>query len=818
MTTDTPATGARKGYTDAVNLFRIENAISQLQGDLAGGLNACDECVDRHCGENRVALRHVGADGTLTTYTFEQLRDMSARVANLLVAHGVGVGDVVAGLLPRTPDLMAVILGTWRIGAIYQPLFTAFGPKAIEQRFDTSSAKLVVTNTANRAKLDEVPNRPQVATVLAAGEALPAGDIDFRAALAAAGTEFAPVNRTGDDLFLMMSTSGTTGLPKGVPVPLRALLSFAAYMRDAVDLRAEDVYWNIADPGWAYGLYYAVTGPLLLGQATTFAEAGFTAETTYDIIKRLGVTNLAGSPTAFRLLIAAGAEAASVVDGQLRVVSSAGEPLNPEVIRWFDAHLGVPIHDHYGQTELGMVVNNHHGLDHPVRPGSAGYAMPGYRIVVLDENRKELGPRQPGILGVDIKNSPLLWFTGYYKKDTPAIADGYYSTGDSVEFEEDGSISFIGRADDVITSSGYRIGPFDVESALLEHDAVTEAAVVGVPDPERTEIVKAFVVLAKGIKGTVELVEELAQHVKKRLSAHAYPRAIDFVDDLPKTPSGKIQRFVLRKAEVEKQAASATPLVREGVKNAVVLVTGGGSGLGAAVAQMVVENGGKAVLLDVNAEAGAAMAATLGAGNAVFVKTDVTADADGQAAVAKAIETFGRVDVLVNCAGVAPGEKILGKNGPHRLDSFARAVSINLIGTFNMLRLAAEAMAKNEPGRGGERGVIINTASIAYQDGQIGQCAYAASKGGVASLTLPAARELARSGIRVVAIAPGIFGTPMMAGMTQEVQDALGASVPFPPRMGDPAEYAALVRHIVDNQMLNGEVIRLDGALRMAAK
>ncbi|EEW82059.1 LOW QUALITY PROTEIN: AMP-dependent synthetase and ligase, partial [Brucella abortus NCTC 8038] len=312
-------------------------------------------------------------------------------------------------------------------------------------------------------------------------------------------------------------------------------------------------FWNIADPGWAYGLYYAVTGPLLLGVPTILNEGGFTAENTYDIIERLGVTSLAGSPTAFRLLMAAGPESAARVKGRLRVASSAGEPLNPEVIRWFDACLGAPIHDHYGQTELGMVVNNHHGLEHPVRQGSAGYAMPGYRIAVLDEAGKEVGPNEPGILAIDIDNSPLLWFTGYYKKDTPSISGGYYRTGDTVEFEPDGSISFIGRADDVITSSGYRIGPFDVESALLEHPAVNEAAVVGVPDPQRTEIVKAFVILAPGFEGTPELAEELALHVKKQLSAHAYPRQIDFVAELPKTPSGKIQRFLLRKAEVEKQ-------------------------------------------------------------------------------------------------------------------------------------------------------------------------------------------------------------------------------------------------------------------------
>ena len=353
---------------------------------------------------------------------------------------------------------------------------------------------------------------------------------------------------------MMMSTPGTTGLPKGVPVPLRALLAFGAYMRDAIDLHEDDIFWNIADPGWAYGLYYALTGPLLLGQPTILYEGGFNAESTYRIIERLGVTSLTGSPTAYRLLIAAGPEAAAAVRGRLRVVSSAGEPLNPEIMRWFDAHLSVPIHDHYGQTEMGMCVNNHHGLAHPVRPGSSGLAMPGYRVVVLDDAGVELGPNQPGILAIDMAKSPLMWFSGYLNQATPALAGGYYRTGDSVEFEPDGSISFIGRSDDLITSSGYRIGPFDVESALIEHPAVIEAAVIGVPDPERTEIVKAFVILGKGYGGSPDLAEELRAHVKKRLSAHAYPKLIDFVDELPKTPSGKIQRFILRKAEVEKQA------------------------------------------------------------------------------------------------------------------------------------------------------------------------------------------------------------------------------------------------------------------------
>jgi NAD(P)-dependent dehydrogenase (short-subunit alcohol dehydrogenase family) len=247
------------------------------------------------------------------------------------------------------------------------------------------------------------------------------------------------------------------------------------------------------------------------------------------------------------------------------------------------------------------------------------------------------------------------------------------------------------------------------------------------------------------------------------------------------------------------------------------VVTGGGSGLGAAVARMLAGEGANVVIADVNADAGAGIAGALGAG-AAFIQTDVTQEKDGQAAIDMALERFGHLHGLINCAGVAPGEKVLGRDGPHRLDSFARTIGINLVGTFNMTRLAAVAIARQEPEADGERGIVVNTASVAAFDGQIGQAAYAASKGGVAAMTLPIARELARSGIRMVTIAPGIFETPMMAGMPQEVQDSLGRSVPFPSRLGKPAEFAALVRHICENVMLNGEVIRLDGALRMAPR
>ena len=253
------------------------------------------------------------------------------------------------------------------------------------------------------------------------------------------------------------------------------------------------------------------------------------------------------------------------------------------------------------------------------------------------------------------------------------------------------------------------------------------------------------------------------------------------------------------------------------IENKVFIVTGGASGLGAATAEMLVKAGARVMLVDMNADAVAAQAARLGSQARSAVADISQADA-AQAAVTATVAAFGGVNGLVNCAGIVRGEKIIGKNGPHALESFSQVINVNLIGSFNMLRLAAAAIAESSADADGERGVIINTASVAAFDGQIGQAAYAASKGAIASLTLPAARELARFGIRVMTIAPGIFETPMMAGMTPEVRDSLAAGVPFPPRLGKPDEYASLVRHIIENSMLNGEVIRLDGALRMAAK
>jgi NAD(P)-dependent dehydrogenase (short-subunit alcohol dehydrogenase family) len=253
------------------------------------------------------------------------------------------------------------------------------------------------------------------------------------------------------------------------------------------------------------------------------------------------------------------------------------------------------------------------------------------------------------------------------------------------------------------------------------------------------------------------------------------------------------------------------------IENSVFLISGGGSGLGAATARMLAAQGGRVIIADINAEAGGAVAAELGE-HARFVQTDVTDEASAQAAVAAASAVFGGLHGVVCCAGIGPAERVVGRSGPHALASFTRVVQVNLIGTFNVIRLAGAAMQSNQPGPSGERGVIITTASVAAFDGQIGQAAYAASKGGIVAMTLPIAREFARFGVRVMAIAPGIFETPLLGGMSRDVQESLGQQVPFPSRLGQPSEYAALVCHIVTNQMLNGEVIRLDGAIRMAPK
>ena len=513
-------------------------------------------CAQHAEDPESIALFYEEALGNRARYTFSQLRDLSSQSAGALKALGVTKGDRVATLLPQSPELLVTTLGLWRLGAAHVPLFTAFGPQAIASRVENSQACVLVTDAANRHKVSSANTEtrsPQIVMVTDDNGDTHDGDVAYSEALTQAEPVVEPVLTCGDELFILIYTSGTTGSPKGVEIPVKALASFVAYMRFGLDLRDDDVYWNMADPGWAYGLFYALVGPLLLGNATLFFNAPFAVSATYRILETYGVTNLTTAPTVFRMMRAAGDQVIPAETSSLRLASCAGEPLNPDVVRWGRDQLGVPIHDHYGQTEGGMMVCNHHfpELQRSIVPGSMGHTMPGFRIVILNLDGEELEAGEEGQLAVDTQASPLFWYRGYFN-DPQRTAERftsngrYYLTGDSASRDADGYISFSGRADDIITSAGYRIGPFEPESALLAHEAVAEAAVVGISDELRGEIVKAFVVLKAGYDPSPELAEILRSFVQSTLSAHAYPRQIEFIGELPKTPSGKVQRFLLR--------------------------------------------------------------------------------------------------------------------------------------------------------------------------------------------------------------------------------------------------------------------------------
>ncbi|MFC0598324.1 AMP-binding protein [Streptomyces palmae] len=487
---------------------------------------------DRHPAE-RIAFTFVGPDLTGTDLTFGELSERSRRLASLLRARGVGAGDRVAVLMGKRPGLIVTLLALWRLGAVHVPLFTAFAHGAIAVRVEGSGARLLVTEASQRTKVEGIAG-------------LDVLEIEgIEASLAGVEPLVDRVAVGGDGQLIEIFTSGTTGNPKGVPVPLRMLAAAESYLRFSLDLRAEDVYWNAADPGWAYGLYYALLGPLAAGRRALLSTAPFSAAHTLEVMRAFGVTNFAGAPTMYRALRAVG------VPGRLRLrrASSAGEPLDPDLTEFGREVLGVGIRDHYGQTELGMVLCDHWhpSIARDPVPGSMGRPLPGFALGIVD-----------GQIAVDTGNSPLAWFSGYVgdprlSRDRFTPDGRWYLTSDLGRRDDDGNFFFRSRSDDVILAAGYRIGPTDVENVLLRHPAVREAAVVGRPDPDgvRGEQVEAFVVVADGVTADDELADALARHVRDTYSKHAYPRRVHFVGELPKTPSGKLRRYVLRQASVD---------------------------------------------------------------------------------------------------------------------------------------------------------------------------------------------------------------------------------------------------------------------------
>jgi len=558
----TSITSSSKDYYEYCNTFNMSSLLTEIFGGYPEDrLNAYMACCGRHirAGQgNKIALVHEDTANNITRISFDELDKASAQVANLLQSYGVKVGDQVATMLPRTPELLIIVLATWRIGAVYQPLFTAFGYDSIKYRMNKAKTKVVFTNSDNRSKFADLAQQAKMVLVGKRDEAQKWPEDDYNESVAQQAQSFEPVVLDTDAPFLQMFTSGTVGKSKGVSVPLAALPAFYLYMRYAIDLQESDNYWNMADPGWAYGLYYAITGPLLLGMTTHFNEAGFDATDTRDFMLRHNITNLASSPTAFRMMKSSGVFKKATDDDinngtgnkdqqlLLRVANSAGETLNTEVVGWVESHLGCKVCDQYGQTETGMTCCEHHALEHKCPVGSMGMALPGHRLVVLDEDMQVLPDGEQGQLAVVVSQSPAFYFRGYSWNEKQAFVDDYYLTGDVVERHSDGTYWFSGRDDDIITTAGYRVGPTDVENTVLEHEAVAESAAVGIADEARGHIIKSYVVLKEGVEGNDELAEQIKALVRERLSAHAYPRQVEFVDSLPKTPSGKIQRFLLR--------------------------------------------------------------------------------------------------------------------------------------------------------------------------------------------------------------------------------------------------------------------------------
>ncbi|HLA37868.1 MAG TPA: acetate--CoA ligase [Candidatus Brocadiales bacterium] len=534
-------------------------------------VNIASKAIDQHANSwrrNKVALYWEGAEGQNCKYTFYELQNESNRIGNMLLSLGVRRGDRVFVFLPRILELYTSVIGIAKIGAVAGPMFSAFGPEALRDRLLDSGAKVLITHASLRERIhqvwDELPELKHVIVVGAEVEArhavpLRKGEVSFEREVEKAPRGLEVEDMDLEDPLYILYTSGTTGKPKGVVHVHHDMIAHYITTKWVLDLKEEDVYWCTADPGWVTGTVYGLWGPWLNGCSQVTFEGRFEAEHWYSIIERYGVTVWYTAPTALRMLMKAGSEVAKKYNlKSLRYILSVGEPLNPEVIRWGMEVFGLCIHDTWWQTETGAImIANYPSV--PVRPGSMGKPFPGTEAAIIDGKGNKLPPGSSGILALKVAG-PLptqgwpsmmraLWGDEKRYKEYFTIP-GWYTTGDTAHVDKDGYFWFIGRADDVIMTAGHRVGPFEVESALVEHRAVAEAGVIGKPDPERGEIIKAFIVLRHGHKPSRELEEEIKEFIRHRLSAHAYPREIQFMDSIPKTRSGKIMRRLLKAREL----------------------------------------------------------------------------------------------------------------------------------------------------------------------------------------------------------------------------------------------------------------------------
>ena len=534
----------------------IAKRVNELIDKYSNSPNSVQYLLCDQYPPNKLAYKIINENMEEYNLSYGELKTQSTLIANGLKKRGIKRGDRIATLMGKSKEYIITLLAIWRIGAVHVPLFTAFSPPAITLRVNGSNSKIVFCDQKQQSKLkpsdDFVPQSKLDVITTASFEQTPNWADRWEDLLDTNAPIEEEAGLDPDAAIIHIFTSGTTGEPKGVSLPVKALACIEAYAEFAYDLRQTDIFWNAADPGWAYGLYCGILATLTTGTLAILFEGGFSAQATIDIIEKQKITNFAAAPTVYRSLRADGVEISS--RHRLRCLSSAGEPLTPEINEWAKAFFGLSVHDHYGQTETSMVINNHHhpDLKTSLRDGSMGKVMPGWSATVLknDEDVPE-EPGVPGRVAFIVSESPFSWFAGYIgnpKKSAEKFSkDGrYYLTGDTGSIDENGYFYFSTRDDDVIIMAGYRIGPFEVESALSTHKAVAECAVIATPDKVRGEVIEAFVVLMPGENKSEQLTKDLQKWVKTNFAAHAYPRHITYVEELPKTPSGKIQRFVLR--------------------------------------------------------------------------------------------------------------------------------------------------------------------------------------------------------------------------------------------------------------------------------
>ncbi|RCW24148.1 acetyl-CoA synthetase [Ciceribacter lividus] len=542
--------------------FTWDKARSLLDGLPGGGLNIAHEAVDRHVADglaDKVAIRWIAKDESRHDFTYADLKDRTNRFANVLASLGIGKGERVYALLGRVPELYIAALGTLKAGAVFCPMFSQFGPEPVRARMEIGDARVLVTSAALfKRKVAgwwrELPGLAHVLIIDNDGEA-PQGTSDLRKLMAEASPHFEVARTMPEDMALLHFTSGTTGRPKGAVHVHEAVVAHHVTGRIALDFHPDDIFWCTADPGWVTGTSYGIISPLTNGVTMIVDEAEFDAERWYGILEAERVNVWYTAPTAIRMLMKVGGGPAKRRDlSSLRFMASVGEPLNPEAVVWGNETFGKPFHDNWWQTETGgIMIANYAAMD--VKPGSMGKPLPGITAGIVE--KAETGVREvtaPMTIGhLALRPGWPSMMRAYLHEEEryrKCFVGGWYLSGDLAMRDTDGYYWFVGRDNDVIKSSGHLIGPFEVESALMEHPAVAEAAVIGIPDETAGEVVKAFVALKHGYTPGEELELDLLGHARRRLGPAVAPKQIAFRTNLPKTRSGKIMRRLLKAREL----------------------------------------------------------------------------------------------------------------------------------------------------------------------------------------------------------------------------------------------------------------------------